>query len=419
MNWPVALLVPDPALGWQGAERPLLGIPALVRLLLALHRGGIQEVFFPAGAESLIPLLQTHGGRKSLPECVWLKAGGSAQYPPDSFLLVIRWGWLFSPQVLNWFRESLAGSPAAEVHTVTHEDEPFMVSVPAAEVSGWPDDAAPFNSPGFWKEPQPLALPRDLFCDSVETLCEANGDRKLLAGVGKPTDRWHVVWVRTWSFPALRWLAQHRVTPNQITVLGFLVALLACLLLAQGRYWQGVLGAFLLYASWVLDCMDGTLARLTFAESEFGKNLDTFLGHLTNLLIFSSLIWAVYGRDSLWKTGVFAVFVLGGITLAHSMSQKEKALRRTPHHTSKHGNLQKILDKINHRDYAVLIIMLALINGFKWFLWLSLVGIQAYWLVQWWLIQSRQQTPHSHLRYATKSQEQTELFCRNSFQVLR
>jgi hypothetical protein len=40
--------------------------------------------------------------------------------------------------------------------------------------------------------------------------------------------------------------------------------------------------------------------------------------------------------------------------------------------------------------------MLALIDGFKWFLWLSLVGIQAYWLVQWWLIQSRQQTPHRH-----------------------
>jgi phosphatidylglycerophosphate synthase len=73
----------------------------------------------------------------------------------------------------------------------------------------------------------------------------------------------------------LRWLAQYRVTPNQITVLGFLVALLACLLLAQGRYWQGVFGAFLLYASWVLDCMDGTLARLTFAESD-GKTW-TFL----------------------------------------------------------------------------------------------------------------------------------------------
>jgi phosphatidylglycerophosphate synthase len=143
--------------------------------------------------------------------------------------------------------------------------------------------------------------------------------------------------------------------------------------------------------------MDGTLARLTFAESEFGKNLDTFLGHLTNLLIFSSLIWAVYGRDSLWKTGVFAVFVLGGIALAHSMSQKEKALRRTRHYTSKPGNLQQFMDKINHRDYAVLIIMLAFMNGFKWFLWLSLVGIQAYWLVQWWLIRSRQQAPHSHL----------------------
>jgi phosphatidylglycerophosphate synthase len=160
--------------------------------------------------------------------------------------------------------------------------------------------------------------------------------------------------------------------------------------MALGGYWGGLFGAALLYASWVLDCMDGTLARLTFAESAFGQKLDTFLGHLTNLGIFGALIWAVYGTVSPWKTVGAAVAMLGGILVAYRVTQMEKRLRPAGSHPTPHGKLQGYLDKINHRDYAVVIFILALLNSFKIFLWLSLVGVQAFWLIHLWLIHRHQ-----------------------------
>jgi phosphatidylglycerophosphate synthase len=236
-----------------------------------------------------------------------------------------------------------------------------------------------------------VTIPQDLFCQTIAALAQPGRDRELLSLVGKPTDRWHVEWVRRWTFPAIRWLAGRRVTPNHVTWAGFLVALLACTLIAQGRYWLGIVGALLLYASWVLDCMDGTLARLTFAESAFGQKLDTILGHLTNLGIFSALIWTVYGQSAAWQAAVMAVFMLGGITIAYYVAKKAQ-LYRASHGAVPHGQLRSWLDKINHRDYAVLILLLAIVNGFAIFLWLSVVGVHIYWLLHLWLIRKHQRT---------------------------
>ena len=229
-------------------------------------------------------------------------------------------------------------------------------------------------------------LPPDLFCQSVHDVAQPGGDRLLLATVGKATDRWHVRWVRSWTFPAIRRLASSAVTPNHITYLGFLVALLACGLIAQGAYWLGIAGALLLYASWVLDCMDGTMARLTYAESAFGQKLDTILGHLSNLAIFSALVWAVYGGEVWWKPAGAAFFLLGGILMAQRVSEQEKRLR-VSHGPAAAGKLHRFLDKINHRDYAVVILMLMVVRGVHIFLWLSLIGVQVYWVTMWVLAQ--------------------------------
>jgi phosphatidylglycerophosphate synthase len=230
-----------------------------------------------------------------------------------------------------------------------------------------------------------VSIPPDVFCHTVQELEQPGKDRAFLATVGKPTDRWHVEWVRRWTFPALRCLARMGIKPNHITGVGCGVALVACWLIARGGYWAGIWGALLLYTSWVLDCMDGTLARLTLAESAFGQKLDTVLGHLSNLCIFAALIWAVYGEEPAWKGAVMALFILGGIVVAQRLSAVSKNIHRQrgPSHPSR---LHAFLEKINHRDYAVLIFVLAVVKGFHIFLWLSLVGIQVYWVLQLWLL---------------------------------
>ena len=167
------------------------------------------------------------------------------------------------------------------------------------------------------------------------------------------------------------------------------MAVLACVVIASGGYLRGVAGAVLLYASWVLDCMDGTLARLTFAESTFGRKLDTILGHLANLSTFGALIWAAYGEQSPWEAVFFGFLILGGILVAHRLSEEDKRTRPAKVSTTDSPRLTAFLDKINHRDYAVIVLALALADGFKVFVWLSAIGVQVFWLAELWLILAR------------------------------
>jgi phosphatidylglycerophosphate synthase len=395
LTWRQATLFPDPQLGWQWTDAPLAGLPALVRLLLALQRAGIQQVIFAAGSNCLKPWLTAYARQKPLPELVWPEPEGPPEFTQDGPLLALRWGALCTPKVLRWFRQSLGEAPCGKAGLPADGSLPLMVSCSGLEAAACCGRGGSFAELSAAVDSSLLVIPPDLFCRPVEELARPEGDRGLLEMVGKPTDRWHVVWVRSWSFPVLRWLARRQATPNQVTILGFVVALLACLLMAQGGYWSGVIGAVMLYGSWVLDCMDGTLARLTFAESAFGQKLDTVLGHVSNLGIFGALVWAVYGQESWWKTGAIALFLLGGIMVAYRVTQMEKQLRPADTGTTQHKRLQGILDKINHRDYAVVIFVLALLNGFKVFLWLSLAGVQVFWLIHLWLITKHRQASQS------------------------
>ncbi|WP_028647560.1 CDP-alcohol phosphatidyltransferase family protein [Nocardiopsis sp. CNT312] len=64
------------------------------------------------------------------------------------------------------------------------------------------------------------------------------------------------------------------LTPNQLTVAALFLGLGAAVCFALG-YWQALLlGAFLYYLCFLVDCVDGKLARLTDSESIFGSWMD-------------------------------------------------------------------------------------------------------------------------------------------------
>lgn len=64
------------------------------------------------------------------------------------------------------------------------------------------------------------------------------------------------------------------VTPTRLTVGAFLLGLAAAAALLQGTAGWLVLGAALYYTSFVIDCMDGKIARLRGTGSIFGSWLD-------------------------------------------------------------------------------------------------------------------------------------------------
>ncbi|MBB5022847.1 CDP-alcohol phosphatidyltransferase family protein [Desulfurispira natronophila] len=97
--------------------------------------------------------------------------------------------------------------------------------------------------------------------------------------------RWLVIWVCRRGFD---------ISPNQVTVMGFLLFLCALpmLLLFVGTYWV-IVPYVILFSSYVLDSMDGLLARARGMCSGFGEWLDHSLDGVRFLLIHVTLLWVI------------------------------------------------------------------------------------------------------------------------------
>jgi len=83
---------------------------------------------------------------------------------------------------------------------------------------------------------------------------------------------------------ALTWiLAKTRITPNQVTSASILSGFGCALFYSFGHF---ILGSILLFASHILDCTDGNLARAKSEFSPIGKWLDMAGDRLSNAAIF-------------------------------------------------------------------------------------------------------------------------------------
>lgn len=78
------------------------------------------------------------------------------------------------------------------------------------------------------------------------------------------------------------------VTPNMVTVIGFLITVAAALLVAQGRL---LIGGLVLILGAVLDMLDGAVARATGKGSDAGAFLDSTLDRFSDAGIFVGLLW--------------------------------------------------------------------------------------------------------------------------------
>ena len=108
-----------------------------------------------------------------------------------------------------------------------------------------------------------------------------------------------------WALVLTRWAARIGMSPNQVSLIGLLLCILATWLFYEGLYWPG-LAAGLVFM--VLDTVDGKLARCTVTSSRIGEAID----HGIDLIHPPFWWWAwgvglhAYGRpltdSALWWT---------------------------------------------------------------------------------------------------------------------
>ena len=98
-----------------------------------------------------------------------------------------------------------------------------------------------------------------------------------------------VLFNRRLSTLLTRLLVRTPLTPNQVTVLSFLVLLPGAYLLSTGERIALIGAGLLIQLSFTLDCCDGELARLRGLSSPFGAWLDGLLDRIAELVLCLAL----------------------------------------------------------------------------------------------------------------------------------
>src|SRR4029450_11761975 len=130
----------------------------------------------------------------------------------------------------------------------------------------------------------------------------------------KKRDAWWTVFVvDPVAAPIALFIANRtRITPNQITVASFVLGLGAAVSFAFADYPALVLGAVLYPLSFVLDCVDGKVARLKGTGSIFGGWLDYILDRVRVFVCAVALMGGQFvktGRPIYLYLAVFVVFL--------------------------------------------------------------------------------------------------------------
>jgi phosphatidylglycerophosphate synthase len=113
--------------------------------------------------------------------------------------------------------------------------------------------------------------------------------------------------------PIVRLLLDTPVTPNQVTMASFALRVAAAYLLASGTWGWNIVAATVLLAGFVLDMVDGQLARARGTGTKLGAFLDKFTDRVSEAAIYAG---AAAGFDGARDPGDPSVWPLAFAALA-------------------------------------------------------------------------------------------------------
>lgn len=175
---------------------------------------------------------------------------------------------------------------------------------------------------------------------------------------------WTVILVDPVATPLVRQIALHtRITPNQITWAAFLLGLGSAACFALGDWKWLVAGAVIYHLSFICDCMDGKIARLTGTGSVFGAWLDFVFDrirvivcaialmagqyHRTGEIIYIWLALVIVGLDTLRYINSLEIF-----KIRHSMRKQIKSRMREARRAENEAELAFMEDLLRDNPEA-------------------------------------------------------------------
>src|SRR5437868_922326 len=117
-----------------------------------------------------------------------------------------------------------------------------------------------------------------------------------------------------------RTIAYPAITPNLLTVIGFLLTCGVALLIADGRE---LLGGVLVILVGLFDMLDGAMARVSGRKTRFGGFLDSTLDRCSEAVLLAGVFWAHQSP----QMGLLVIWVLAGSLMVSYTRARAEALQ--------------------------------------------------------------------------------------------
>lgn len=228
-------------------------------------------------------------------------------------------------------------------------------------------------------------LPNAL-CVPVTSARDADAaERALLRTLGSPSDGPIARFDRAISTRISRQLVRTPLRPNHITTIGTCIGLTGGWCLAQGTYGWNLAGALLFWLAVIIDGCDGEVARLKFLESRFGYLYDVTTDNIVHAAIFAGMGVGLYRADPTQPFLLLGALLVGGLIAATAATMSllvpdPPGEQATP--VTARGRWRRRLlhgfEALMNRDFAYLLLALALFGKLHWFLWAAAFGTYVY-----------------------------------------
>ncbi len=124
---------------------------------------------------------------------------------------------------------------------------------------------------------------------------------------------WFVLFLRP-LVNRLTWVISNfsRITPNQLTLISFIIGLFSSILFLQGEWIFLFFGAICFEVSYIFDCIDGRVARIKKISSPIGAYFDIMTDSTKYFFIITCLVFGQYfiNKDyTIILYGLFFIFL--------------------------------------------------------------------------------------------------------------
>ncbi len=274
------------------------------------------------------------------------------------------------------------------------------VGVYAPELVAPSADSSPEPLGGLWarlhqRDSEPVTVESEVNLPVTDTASVALAEQALCEKMRRDSavsDGPLAHWLdRRVSLAISRRIVRHtRLRPNHITIIGTSLGLIASAFLGVGAYWSGVVGTLLFLATTIIDGCDGEVARLTYRESSFGQKFDVTTDNIVHVTIFLGLAAGLYRQDPNGPYKTLILILLGGFactsvaTYFFLVHRPDFASSGGPPKTRKGRVRQRILggmEAMMNRDFAYILLGLALFGKLHWFFWGAAFGTYGFALL--------------------------------------